>query len=137
MREAVEEAKSTSGDDKTPFASLIVKDNVVVVRAHNETRRNMDPTCHAEINAIRKACTILQTRDLSGCTLYTTVEPCPMCFAAAWWSNISRIVYGASIEDAAENELQFELSTKVLNERSGNRIELDGRILKEACVDLF
>jgi tRNA(Arg) A34 adenosine deaminase TadA len=115
----------------------IFKDNKVLVKVHNETKKNLDPTCHAEINAIRKVCQILKTTNLSGCVLYTTCEPCPMCFAAAWWANISRIVYGATIEDAASSGRQIEVSSKTLNEQSGSKIEIKGEILREECRKLF
>jgi guanine deaminase len=134
--EAIEEAKTTFGEQQTPYVALIVKDNTIVVKAHNETIKNFDPTCHAEINAIRKACQILNTTDLSSCTLYTTCEPCPMCFAAAWWASIPKIVYGATIEDAAKRGRQIEVSCTSLNEQAECDIEIK-EVLREECRKLF
>ena len=138
MKEVIEEAKKTKGEYKTPYAALIVRNGKIITKVHNEIKKNLDPTCHAEINAIRKACQILKTTDLSGCTLYATCEPCSMCFTAAWWANIPKIVYGASIEDATKgNRRQIEITTKTLNEQSGNKIEIKRNVLRKECIKLF
>jgi tRNA(Arg) A34 adenosine deaminase TadA len=82
-----------------PFGACIVKDDKVIAVAHNQVLKNNDPTCHGEVNAIRKACEKLNTYDLSGCTLYTTGEPCTMCLVASLWANIDKIYYACTIED--------------------------------------
>jgi guanine deaminase len=89
-----------------PFGAVIVKDQKVIAQAHNEVRSSNDPTCHAEIVAIRRACQALNTIDLAGCELYTSCEPCPMCLGAVYWSNIDRVYYGNSQEDA--NKFGFD-----------------------------
>ena len=81
-----------------PFGAVIVKDGKVVAEASNTVTV---PTAHAEVNAIRKACAALGTFDLSGCELYTSCEPCPMCLAACYWAHIDRVYYAADREDAA------------------------------------
>ena len=86
-----------------PFGAVIVKDGKVVAEASNTVTVDNDPTAHAEVNAIRKACAALGTGtfDLSGCELYTSCEPCPMCLAACYWAHIDRVYYAADREDAA------------------------------------
>lgn len=83
-----------------PFGAVIVKDGKIVAKAHNMVIKSNDPTAHAEITAIRKASKKLHSFDLSGCELYTTCMPCPMCLGAIKWSNISKIYYGATSADA-------------------------------------
>jgi guanine deaminase len=85
-----------------PFGALIIKDNKIIASAHNQVLLNKDPTAHAEINAIRLASKALNTYDLSGCVLYTTCMPCPMCLGAIMWARIQNVYYGATQEDAAK-----------------------------------
>lgn len=95
---------------QTPFAAVIVKDGRVVASTTNTVWRDLDPTAHAEVNAIRAAARELGTIDLAGCVMFTTTEPCPMCLSAIHWAKIDRVVYGATIDDAAGagfNELRF------------------------------
>ena len=82
-------------------SAVVVKDGVIVGRGHNEVLKHNDPTCHGEIQAIRDACRSLGTYDLSGCELYTSAEPCPMCLSAIIWANIKTVYYGNSAKDAA------------------------------------
>ncbi|MDO4863801.1 MAG: nucleoside deaminase [Ruminococcus sp.] len=82
-----------------PFGCVIVRDGEVVGRGHNEVVKRKDPTCHGEVMAIRDACKKLGSYDLSGCELYTTAEPCPMCAGAIMWANISKVYYGCNIAD--------------------------------------
>ncbi len=99
---ALEEARrGIENDDGGPFGAVIVRDGVVISRAHNEVLKRNDPTAHAEILAIREASSILGRYDLSDCEIYTTSEPCPMCFAAIFWARIKRLVYGTTREDVA------------------------------------
>ena len=85
-----------------PFGAVIVKDNEIVGRGDNHVLINNDPTAHAEIQAIRDASKNLNTYDLSGCTLYTSCYPCPMCLSAIIWANIKTVYYGNTKEDAAD-----------------------------------
>lgn len=100
MKMAVAEAKKgIHNGHGGPFGAVIVKDGKVISRGHNHVVVNNDPTCHGEIDAIRKACKKLKTFDLTGCELYTTGYPCPMCFAAILWSNIGKVYYGCNTTD--------------------------------------
>lgn len=85
-----------------PFGACIVKDGVIVGRGSNHVLENNDPTAHAEVMAIREACKNLHTYDLSGCELYTSCYPCSMCLSAIIWSNIKKVYYGNTKEDAAK-----------------------------------
>ncbi len=84
-----------------PFGACIVKDGEVVGRGSNHVLANNDPTAHGEVMAIRDACRMLGTYDLSGCELFTSAYPCPMCLSAAIWANIRKVTYGNTKEDAA------------------------------------
>jgi guanine deaminase len=84
-----------------PFAAVIVRDGTIVGEGVNTVTASLDPTAHGEVNAIRAAARALGTFTLSGCELYTSCEPCPMCLAASYWARLDAIYYGASAEDAA------------------------------------
>jgi tRNA(Arg) A34 adenosine deaminase TadA len=95
-------AEQHSADGKNgPFGAVIVKNEKIIAEGWNRVVENHDPTEHAEIVAIRDACKALHTHNLSGCTIYCSCEPCPMCLSAIYWARIDRVVYAASQEDAA------------------------------------
>ena len=100
MKLAINEAmKGIKAGHGGPFGAVIVKDGVVVGKGHNHVVSNNDPTCHGEVDAIRRACKNLGTFDLKGCDIYTTGQPCIMCLGAILWSNINKIYYACSIHD--------------------------------------
>lgn len=101
IRQAILTALEGVRHGQTPFGACIVRDDHLLVAAHNQVWQQTDITAHAEIVAIRKACELLRSIDLSGCTIYCSCEPCPMCFAACHWARLDRIVWSASIADAA------------------------------------
>lgn len=96
---AKENIKTNNGG---PFGAVVVKNGEIVGKGNNHVLANNDPTAHAEIMAIRNACKNLNTFDLSGCELYTSCYPCPMCLSAIIWSNIKTVYYGNTKEDAAD-----------------------------------
>ncbi|MDT8337719.1 MAG: nucleoside deaminase [Sulfurimonas sp.] len=101
MLQAVKEAlNGVEHNHGGPFGAVIVKNGKIISKAHNQVLKNSDPTAHAEINAIKKASKKLKTFDLSGCEIYTTCMPCPMCLGAIKWANIKIIYYGATSKDA-------------------------------------
>jgi len=110
MSPALREARKNLSDMRGgPFGACIVKDKKIIAVSRN-TVLKQDATCHAEINAIRKASKKLRTYDLSGCSIYSTTEPCPMCFSAIHWAKINVLVYGNTITDAKRvgfNELSI------------------------------
>ena len=134
MKLAIDEAKNAH----FPFSCVLVKDNQVIATGKSGETNNFDPTAHAEINAIRIACEKLHSKDLSGVTLYSTCEPCPMCFSASWWANISRIVFGISLEESSKLFTQEILvSADYLNKKGANKIEIKGGVLKEEVLKLY
>ena len=84
-----------------PFGAVIVKDGEVIAAAGNSVTIDNDPTAHAEVNAIRRACSITRNFKLDGCVVYSSCEPCPMCLSALYWAGVSRIYYGNTTVDAA------------------------------------
>ena len=119
-----------------PFGAVIVRDGKIVGRGHNRVLINKDPTCHGEIDAIRNACAHLGTHDLTGCELYTTGEPCPMCLFACLWANIQGVWYGCTIDDNSRigfRDKRFD--ALVRNKDSlGDFLRCTDR---EACLALF
>ena len=100
MKRAIELSENSANSPGGPFGSVIVKDEKIIAEASNEVTFTNDPTAHAEIVAIRKACKNLNTFNLSGCDIYTSCEPCPMCLSAIYWSRINNIYYANTREDA-------------------------------------
>lgn len=96
MRQALNEAKYAYEKDEVPIGAVVVCQNRIIARAHNLTETLNDVTAHAEMQAITAAANVLGGKYLKDCTLYVTVEPCPMCAGALGWSQITRIVYGAT-----------------------------------------
>lgn len=105
MREAIRLANESVERGGGPFGAVIVKDGEIVAGSSNSVTIDNDPTAHAEVNTIREACRKLRTFDLSGCTIYTSCEPCPMCLGAIYWARIGRIFYGNTRKDA--RDIQF------------------------------
>jgi len=102
LHEAIEMAvQNVTAGQGGPFAALIVRDGEVIGRGTNVVTAHNDPTAHAEVTAIRQACDALDDFELTGCTMYATCEPCPMCLGAAYWARLDRIDYAATREDAA------------------------------------
>jgi guanine deaminase len=104
MREAIRLMRKAGLVEKTggPFGAVIVKDGKVIAASGNSVVRDLDPTAHAEMNAIRQACRNVGSFNLSGAVLYTSCECCPMCYAAAYWARISKIFYAASWRDCVD-----------------------------------
>ena len=105
-----------------PFGAVIVKDGKVIARGVNNVTSTNDPTAHAEIVAIRKACKALKTYQLTGCEIYTSCEPCPMCLAAIYWARHDKIYFAGSKEDAAainfDDKLIYEEIARPISERT-------------------
>lgn len=120
-----------------PFGAVVVKDGKVIVSGHNCVLKNNDSTCHGEIAAIREAEKKLETFDLSGCELYTTAEPCPMCLAAILWANINKVYYGCSVEDTAKIGFRDEKFEKLLNLNYEALSDLLEQRDREMCLEVF
>ncbi|WP_422480040.1 nucleoside deaminase [Pleomorphochaeta sp. DL1XJH-081] len=126
MLAAVEQARiNMKAQFGGPFGATIIKDGQIISVAANSVLRDHDPSAHAEINAIRKAGEILGTHDLSGCVLYATGYPCPMCLAAIIWANIDTVYYGCEAWEAEEIGFRDDFIYRFIeNKRS------DGSVLK-------
>jgi guanine deaminase len=132
MLEAIKDAKKT----KHHFGAVVVKNDKIVGRMGK--RPKGDPRYHAETEAIFDACKKLKTRTLKNCTLYSTCEPCVMCFYMAWITGIKKIVYGATLKDSIKfgcNEIN--ITDKYLNKKSKNKITLTPKFMREECLELF
>jgi len=112
MKKALHEAEMAFEKDEIPVGALIVIDNKVIARGHNLTEMLNDVTAHAEMQAITAAANFLGGKYLTGCTLYITLEPCQMCAGALYWSQISKIVYGASDENRGFITMETQLHPK-------------------------
>ena len=134
MNKYMEVAKLLSDDNlKTnvggPFGACIVKDGKIIGKGSNHVISNNDPTAHAEVMAIRDACKNISSYDLSGCELYTTCYPCPMCLSAIIWSNIKKVYYGNTASDADKIGFRDELIYDYI------RNNKDSNILELKCID--
>ncbi len=122
MSEAIEEAfVAIRKGEGGPFGAVIVKDGKILVKAHNEVIKTNDPTMHAEVNAIRKATKLLGRFDLSDCEIYSSCEPCPMCFAAIHWAKMKKLYFAADRVDAAridfDDQYIYDVINKVANKQ--------------------
>ncbi|MEA3498654.1 MAG: nucleoside deaminase [Campylobacterota bacterium] len=138
MRYAIEISKIGIQNGQTPFGAIIVKDDKVISKTHNQVFSLTDITAHAEMIALKKACKNTNSIDLSGSTIYSTCEPCPMCFSAINWARIDRIVYGANIDDASNagfNELT--ISNQQMKELGNSKVKIVKNILSQECQELF
>jgi guanine deaminase len=138
MQAAIDIAQKGIHAGQTPFGACIVKDGNIVSCCHNSVWLDNDITAHAEINAIRQACEKLKTIDLASCVIYSTCEPCPMCFAACHWANISKIVYGANIDDAQQAGFsELTISNKQMQQAGQSNVEIVECFMADQCKELF
>ncbi|MBU1087441.1 MAG: nucleoside deaminase [Candidatus Omnitrophica bacterium] len=138
MNKAINCAQKGIRKGQTPFGACIVKNNLIIALAHNKVWVSTDITAHAEIVAIRLACKRNKSISLAGATLYSTCEPCPMCFSAAHWAGIKTIVYGAGIKDAKKagfNELA--ISNLKMKKNGASNIKLIKNVLIKENIELF
>ena len=112
-----------------PFGACVVKDGEIIGRGSNNVLLNNDPTAHAEIMAIRDACKNINSYDLSGCELYTSCYPCPMCLSAIIWSNINKVYYGNTKEDASNigfrDDFIYDYIKKLTNNINSDTLSLE------------
>lgn len=138
MRLAIEACQKGIAAGQTPFGACIVRGDDVVAVAHNRVWETTDITAHAEIVALRVACAAVRGVDLRGCVIYSTTEPCPMCFSACHWANLDAIVYGADIADAAGAGFrELTLSNAEMKRLGGSGIEIVSGFMKGECAELF
>ena len=135
LREAIRlsEEKMEQGEGG-PFGAVITKDGIVVGRGWNKVTSANDPTAHAEVEAIRDACSTLQTFSLKGCQIYTSCEPCPMCLAAIYWARLDALYFAASRADAADAGFDdARLYEEVSLDPEKRSLYMEQHLLEEAC----
>lgn len=138
MMMAIEEARRTMNEDKGgPFGAVITDlDGNVISVASNLVLESHDPTAHAEVMAIRKASEKLGTHDLSGCILYATGYPCPMCLSAIIWANIRKVYYGTNLREAEEIGFRDDFIYEYLNGKNKDILDIEG-LCHDECKELF
>ncbi len=129
MRLAMQEAEAAA-----EAGAVVVRDGQIVGKGHNQVERLGDPTAHAEMLAISAACSTLGTKYLDGCTLYVTLEPCPMCAGAIVWAKLSRLVYGAFDEKAGAASTLYDIPQ---DGRLNHRVETVSGVMAEESADLL
>ncbi|MEB2308952.1 MAG: nucleoside deaminase [Candidatus Brocadiaceae bacterium] len=138
MRLAIDKAKQGVENGQTPFGACIIKDGEIICCVHNTVWENMDITAHAEVHAIRTAGRALNTVDLTGCIIYSTCEPCPMCFSACHWAKISKIVYGTKIDDAKNLGFsELAISNMTMKQFGNSPVEIVSDCLRDENLALF
>lgn len=136
MKRANELAKYSMDNNKGGcFGSVIVKDGVIVGEGYNTVTSDNDPTRHGEINAIKNTCKNMSTFDLSGCELYTSAYPCPMCLGAIMWANIKTVYYGATAQDTGNIGFRDDFMYEWLNNKNEDSLRLIEMNRKE-CVEV-
>ena len=136
MKRANELAKYSMDNNKGGcFGSVIVKDGVIVGEGYNTVTSDNDPTRHGEINSIKNTCKNMSTFDLSGCELYTSAYPCPMCLGAIMWANIKTVYYGATAQDTGNIGFRDDFMYEWLNNKNEDSLSLIEMDRKE-CVEV-
>jgi guanine deaminase len=130
---SIENVKQGGG----PFGAVIVKNGKIVASGVNRVTANNDPTAHAEVNAIRKACKKLKTFDLSDCVIYTSCEPCPMCLGAIYWAHIGHIYYGNTKDDAKKIGFDDSFIYSELEMRKEDRKLNTTQLLSDEAIQAF
>lgn len=137
MREAIRLSIANVANGGGPFGAIIVKNGEIIAHGVNRVTSNCDPTAHAEVSAIREAGKLLETFDLSGCEIYTSCEPCPMCLGAIYWARLDKVYYGNNQHDAAnigfdDSFIYHELALPV-----GDRKLQSEALLPEEAIQAF
>jgi len=137
MREAIKLSIDNIDEGGGPFGAIIVKDGEIVAKAANRVTVNNDPTAHAEINAIREAAQKLGTFDLSGCRIYSSCEPCPMCLGAIYWARLDKIYFANTKTDARDIDFDDSLIYEELEKPIEQRKIRTKQILREEAFAAF
>jgi tRNA(Arg) A34 adenosine deaminase TadA len=134
LREAIRLSRDgMQADQGGPFGAIVVRNHEIIGRGWNRVTATNDPTAHAEIVAIRDACTRLQTFSLAGCELYTSCEPCPLCLAAGYWARLDRIYHAATRDDAAAAGFDDRAFYDEMRRAAGDRsLPIEQRLRDEA-----
>ena len=137
MRKAIELSVKNVAEGGGPFGAVIARNGEIVATGVNRVTDEHDPTAHAEVSAIRAACRKLNTFDLSGCEIYTSCEPCPMCLGAIYWAHLDRMYYGNNQHDAAEIGFDDAFIYKEIALKPEERRLAPVRLLPEEAIKAF
>jgi guanine deaminase len=138
MQRAIDLAdKGMNNGSGGPFGAVIVKNDEIISEGYNSVISKNDPTAHAEITAIRKACSKLNSFHLTGCVIYTSCEPCPMCMAAIYWARLEKVFFACTREDAANIEFDdYFISIEMNKNQEDRQIEFTG-MMRERALEVF
>lgn len=131
MLQAFKLAEEAYEEDEIPVGAVVVRENRIIGRGYNQTERLKDPTAHAEMLAISAACSTIGNKYLEDCTLYVTLEPCPMCAGAIVWSKIKRVVFGATDAKAGSCGTLFNLAS---NKKLNHQAEIIQGVMEQDCT---
>ena len=137
MLKAIELSIKSADTIGGPFGCVIVEDNKIISEGYNKVTSTNDPTAHGEIVAIREACLKLNTFNLSGCELYSTCEPCPMCLSAIYWSHIDKIFYANTRDDAKNIDFDDSFIYSEINKKIGDRKIQMIQMLRDEALKAF
>ncbi len=137
MKLAILEAKKSEAIGGAPIGAVLVKDGKVIATGQSLVWPLKDPSAHGETQCIRNACKELQSLDLSGCTLYSTLESCSMCLGCAGWTGLSKIVFGAFKEDVEPNPYELSHYHAIEHAKRFKGLEVVGGVLQEDCKELM
>ena len=129
--------KGMNSNEGGPFGAVIVKDNKIIAEGYNCVTSKNDPTAHAEVIAIRKACEKLNTFQLENCTIHTSCEPCPMCLGAIYWARPKKVFYACDKENAAQIDFDDQFIYDEIDKPIGNRNILFIRLLQDEGISVF
>ena len=137
MKEAIKLSIKNTENEGGPFGAVITKNGEIVSKSVNRVTKDNDPTAHAEILAIREAAKQLKTFDLSGCIIYCSCEPCPMCLGAIYWARIDKIYYACNRSDAKNFGFDDEYLYKEINLPIGQREISSNQLLRKEALEAF
>ena len=137
MLRAIELSKDSVRNGGGPFGAVIAKDGEIVAEGSNCVTIDCDPTAHAEVSTIRKACRKLGTFDLSGCVIFTSCEPCPMCLGAIYWAHLDKIYYANDRKDAAAIGFDDDFIYQELELKPADRQKPSEIIMREEALEAF
>jgi tRNA(Arg) A34 adenosine deaminase TadA len=137
MKEAISLSNENIDKGGGPFGAVIVKDGKIIAKAANSVTIDNDPTAHAEVNAIRLASKFLGTFDLSGCEIYTSCEPCPMCLGAIYWARIDKVYYANTKDDARKIDFDDAFIYEEIQKPLNNRKKPFIQIMRNEAIKAF
>lgn len=137
MRRAIELSKQSVRNGGGPFGAVIARNGEIIAEGSNCVTIDCDPTAHAEVSTIRKACKALNTFDLSGCEIFTSCEPCPMCFGAIYWAHLDKIYMGNDRKDAAKIGFDDDFIYQEIALPADKRKKASEVLLREEALEAF